>query len=83
MKANPKNFEGWSDPEGGEWIRVTAGYFKDTVFRPANMEIDEAGKVTYQIEFFGEVVEAKAFDKMANSIVQSILYEVVEDASQQ
>ena len=79
MKANPKNFTGWTDPDGGEWIKVTAGYFKDTVFRPADMKIDEDGKVSYQIEFFGDVIEAVAFDKMANSIVQSILYEVIDE----
>ena len=82
MKANPKNFSGWTDPNGGEWIKVNVGIFKDTVFRPADMEIDESGKVSYNIEFFGDAVEAVAFDKMANSIVQSILYEVIDDAAQ-
>jgi len=78
MKANPANFEGWTDPNGGEWIRIKAGQYSDVVFRPADMSIDEQGKVSYKIEFFGEVVEAKAFDKMANSIISSILYEMME-----
>ena len=77
MKANPKNYEGWTDPNGGEWIRVKAGQFADVCFRPADMKIDENGEVTYSIEFFGEMVEKKAFDKMANSIVSSILYEMM------
>lgn len=79
MKANPKNYEGWIDPDGGEWIKVKSGFYKDTIFRPANMEISQTGEVSYKIEFFGEKVEAKAFDKMANSIVSSILYEMMDD----
>ena len=79
MKANAGNFEGWTDPNGGEWIRVKVGQFRDTVFRPADMSISESGEVSYKIEFFGEKVEAKAFDKMANSIVSSILYEMMEE----
>ena len=82
MKANPKNFEGWTDPNGGEWIRVNVGIFKDTVWRPQDMEIDDEGKVSYNIEFFGDVVEKVAFDKMANSIIQSILYEALDDATE-
>ena len=83
MKANPKNFEGWKDPNGGEWIRIKAGQYADVVFRPAEMELGEDGEVKYKIEFFGEVVEAKAFDKMANSIVSSILYEMMESHNDQ
>jgi len=83
MKANPGNYEGWIDPNGGEWIRVKVGQYKDTVFRPAEMELGEDGEVKYKIEFFGEVVEAKAFDKMANSIVSSILYEMMESHNDQ
>ena len=79
MKANPANFEGWTDPNGGEWIRIKAGQYSDVVFRPADMNVDEQGKVTYKIEFFGDVIEAKAFDKMANSIVSSILYEMIDN----
>ena len=77
MKANPANFEGWQDPDGGEWIRIKVGQYRDTIFRPVDMSLDENDQVSYKIEFFGEIVEAKAFDKMANSIVQSILQEMM------
>jgi len=82
MKANPKNFSGWTDPNGGEWICVNVGQFKDTVFRPVDMSLDEDNQVSYKIEFFGEAVEAKAFDKMANSIIKSILEEMIHNDEQ-
>lgn len=83
MKANPGNYEGWIDPNGGEWIRVKVGQFKDTIFRPANMSLGDNDQINYQIEFFGEAVNAKAFDKMANSIVSSILYEMMDKDNEQ
>ena len=76
MKANPANFEAFIDPAGGEWIRIKVGQYKDTVWRPADINMSEDGKVSYKIEFLGEVVEAKAFDKMANNIIQTILLEL-------
>lgn len=78
LKANPANFEPFIDPDGGEWIRIKVGQYRDTVWRPVDMSIDENNQVSYKIEFLGEVVEAKAFDKMANSIIQSILVTMME-----
>ena len=79
MKANPANFEGWQDPDGGEWIRIKAGQYKDVVWRPVDLNLGEDNQVTYQCEFFGNVIEDKAFGKMANSIVHSILQEMMDN----
>ena len=76
MKANPHNFEAFIDPAGGEWIRIKVGQYKDTVWRPADISMSEDGQVSYKIEFLGEAVEAVAFDKMANSIIHTILLEL-------
>lgn len=79
MKANPANFEPFIDPDGGEWIRIKVGLYKDTLWRPVDMSIDENNNVSYKIEFLGKTVEAKAFDKMANNIIQTILLTMMEE----
>ena len=51
-KVNPKIFEGWTDPAGGEWIRLKSGTFEGITWRPANLDMDESGKVSFVAEFF-------------------------------
>ena len=85
MKPNPQNYEPWIDPNGGEWIRVKSGYFKDVVWRPTDMSFGEeaadgTAPLSFQCEFFGKVPEkAVAFEKVATSIVRDILTVMVEN----
>lgn len=79
MKANPANFSPFVDADGGEWIKINVGQFRDTIWRPVEMSLDENDQVSYKIEFLTEKVEAKAFDRMANSIIQSILLTMMEE----
>lgn len=78
MKPNTANFEAWIDPNGGEWIRVKAGQFADTVWRPADIEMTDDGKLSFQVEFFNGVVEDKMFEKLAGSILYDILQVTME-----
>ena len=73
MKVNPKNFESWIDPNGGEWIRVKSGQFADVVWRPADIQMTDEGQFSFQAEFFNGVVEDKMFEKVAGNIIKDIL----------
>lgn len=81
MKPNPKNYEGFVDPAGGEWIRIKIGMYKDTVWRPAEMKLvnEETGQVTYRVELLGDDITKwnqrakKVFLKMADAIVSEII----------
>ena len=58
MKPNPKNYEGFVDPEGGEWIKVKTGMYKGAIWRPADMKLvnEETGEVSYGVIPEGSVV---------------------------
>lgn len=47
---NPKVFEGFTDHEGGEWIRFKSGIYKDVCWRPYEIMMEEEN-MTYKIEF--------------------------------
>lgn len=49
---NPKIFEGWIDPEGGNWIRIKSGTFEGIIWRPVDLDMDDDGKVSFQVEQF-------------------------------
>ena len=84
MKPNPQNYEPWKDPNGGEWIRVKSGYFKDVVWRPVDMKMGEENEdgsapLNFQCEFFGDVPEKfAAFEKVATAIVKDIIMSMME-----
>ena len=84
MKSKPKNFEPFIDADGGEWIKIKVGQFRDTVWRPVDMSLDEqpdgSSKLNFQVEFLTEPVTATAFQKMAGSILYSILQEEIDAA---
>jgi hypothetical protein len=81
MKPNPKNYEGYVDPEGGEWIKIKTGMYKGAIWRPAEMKLvnEQTGEVSYQVELLGGDMKTwntrakKVFLKMADSIISDIL----------
>lgn len=82
MKPNPKNFESFIDPEGGQWIRIKQGKFKDTVWRPADMKMEEDDRVTFQAEFLGEAPEdVEMFEKVSTEIIKDIILGMANENS--
>lgn len=84
MKPNPANYESWSDPAGGQWIKVKNGFFKDTVWRPVDMTMGEENEdgsapLNFTCEFFGPVPEKiAAFEKIATAIIRDIIQSMVD-----
>lgn len=82
MKPNPKNFEAFIDPNGGEWIRIKQGKFRDVVWRPAEMELTEGDQLTFQAEFLGEAPnDIEHFQKIAGSIINDIMVGMANEDS--
>lgn len=86
MKPNPKNFEAFIDPEGGEWIKMKNGKYKDVIWRPTDMKIDDHpdgsddGLLNFQTEFLGSIPEDFAgFEKVAGSVINDILRGYVDN----
>lgn len=86
MKPNPKNFEPFIDPNGGEWIKIKTGKFKNIVWRPINIKVEEQeekngdGTLSFESEFLGDVPEDfNTFEKLAGSIITTILRETIEN----
>ena len=82
MKPNPGNYESWKDPEGGEWIKMKNGIFRDIVWRPVDMKMDEANgnKISFTCEFFGEIPQRMdTFEKSATAVIQDILTALMEE----
>lgn len=48
---NPHNFESFTDPNGGEWIRITHKSAKDVVWRPTDINLTEDGIFQFDVEF--------------------------------
>ena len=77
MKPNPKNFEAFIDPDGGEWIKIKQGKYKDTIWRPAEMAMDGDDRITFQAEFLTPPPEDGAmFEKTAVQMIQDIFKEM-------
>ena len=73
MKPNPKNFEAVIDPEGGEWIRVKTGKFKDVIWRPSDLKLED-DKGTFQAEFLSPPPDdGTLFEKVSTEIIKDIL----------
>lgn len=87
MKPNPKIFEGYVDPNNGEWIRIKSGAFENTIWRPANMKLieEKKGEVAYNIELLNDDInnwkesKKKIFYKLADAIVYDILGKGISD----
>jgi len=87
MKPNPKIFEGYIDPDGGEWIRIKSGAFENVIWRPANMNLVEEnkGQVMYNIDLLNDDIKEwkeskkKTFYKLADAIVYDILGKGITD----
>ena len=86
MKPNPKNFEPFIDPNGGEWIKIKQGKFKDVVWRPVDMKVDDTtddsgdGILNFTTEFLGDVPkDFEQFEKVSGAIITDILREYVDN----
>ena len=84
MKPNPKNFEPFIDPNGGEWIKMKSGKYKDVVWRPTDIKVDDHpdgtgdGLINLQAEFLGEAPkDFETFEKVAGSVITDILKETI------
>jgi len=85
MKPNPKNFEAFIDPNGGEWIKMKSGKYKDVIWRPADIKVEDHpsgngdGILNFEAEFLGEAPkDFEMFEKVAGSVITSILRESIE-----
>ena len=76
MKPNPKNFKPFFDPKGGEWIKITTGKFKDVVWRPVDIKLEEDNKLSFSAEFLSPAPEdMKVFEQLAGSIIPDSIKE--------
>ena len=80
MKPNPKNFEAFIDPDGGEWIKMKNGKYKDVIWRPVDMKVEDHpdrsddGLLNFETEFLGAIPEDfEGFEKVAGSVISDIL----------
>lgn len=88
-KINPKIFEAWEDPEGGEWIRLKTGTFEGITWRPANLDMDDNGVVSFIAEFFEgpdippppavESHDYKRFEDVCNRCIHDILQSYINE----
>jgi hypothetical protein len=84
MKPNPKNFEAFIDPEGGEWIKIKNGKFKDIVWRPVDMKMESDDQMVFSTEFLGPVPEdINTFEKLSGSIIKEILISYTNDLKEE
>lgn len=87
MKPNPKNFEAFIDPDGGEWIKMKSGKYKDIVWRPTDVKMDEenadgSGNLSFEAEFLGPQPEDfDTFEKIAGQVIVDILSGYVNENS--
>ena len=86
MKLNPKIFEGWRDPAGGEWIRIKSGVYENVVWRPHDIKFpDDDNRMTFEVEYFDGPGFAKPletdnhFSEVCGSIIVQILEEAMKD----
>ena len=85
MKLNPKIFEGFVDPSGGEWIRIKSGIYANTVWRPHDLTLSEDGRVAFKVEFF----EGPGFnvpletDSHFENVAGGVIEELIKEAAAQ
>ena len=88
---NPGLFEGWTDPEGGEWIKIKSGTFDGIIWRPLDLDMDEEGRVSFKVETFEGpdtpqmpeegTHDAKRFETVCGNCIKDILTEAAANAS--
>ena len=49
---NPANYEGWIDPNGGQWIKLKHGACAGVIWRPVDMQMDENDQLKFGVELF-------------------------------
>ena len=84
---NPSNWEAFTDPEGGNWIRMKKKEFAGVIWRPAEIEMGEDDQIGFEIEMLeGPEIptvpeEHKAlFEKTVQAIVlEAISHAAAED----
>ena len=82
MKINRAHYSSWKDPAGGEWIKMIAGRFEGTIWRPVEMNLDENNQVKFQCEFLNNPVDDYMFNKVATAIISDQLTQIAaEDTS--
>ena len=82
MKPNPKNFEAFIDPEGGEWIKVKTGKFKDTIWRPIEMKMETEDQLSFTSEFLTPPPsDGVLFEKVATEIIKDIIRGMMDEDS--
>ena len=80
MKLNPKIFEGFIDPSGGEWIRFKSGVYKDVCWRPVDLDLVD-DQLSFKVEFFegpGFVVPPETdthFERLCGEVLIGMLQE--------
>lgn len=89
---NPKVFEAFTDPSGGEWIRFKSGIYKDVCWRPSDLSMAHGDRIAFKVEFFegpGFVIPEPTdthFEEVCTSVLKDMLLEaaaqeVAEDAA--
>jgi len=91
-KVNPKIFEAFVDPEGGEWIRIKSGTYENVVWRPVDIVMGEdnedgSANMNFRVEFlegpeFTKMPDEndKQFEGLCGKIILDILQESIEAA---
>lgn len=77
---NPHNYEAYSDPNNGEWIRIKTGGAKDVVWRPFNIHINEAGAFGFEVEFLegpGIAVITEENSKDVQNMINGIMIDIL------
>ena len=91
MKPNPKNYEGWVDPTGGQWIRVKgASKYEGVIWRPQNIQLgdeeDADGNLplSFDIEYMvgeGFVEQPEHEDPKWQEITSTIIMDIVMESA--
>ena len=87
QNMNPSNWEGFTDPNGGEWIRMKKKEFAGVIWRPANLEVVEDDQISFDVELLeGPEIptvpaeHAELFGKMVQAIIiEAIAHSAAED----
>lgn len=90
MKLNPKMYEGFVDPDGGNWFLMKSGIYKDVCWRPTEINLPEGtDQMSFQVEFFegpGFTKPAETdshFEKVCGQILVDVITEMVaKDAAE-
>lgn len=87
QNMNPSNWEGFTDPNGGEWIRMKKKEVAGVIWRPANLEVTEDDQISFDVELLeGPEIptvpaeHAELFGKMVQAIIlEAVAHAAAED----